>query len=240
MADKEAAVAVVESKKEEQATLAMLVELDNVAIPGRKMVYNILKKLLAERDAELTPMLFMHYCIGCCPKTYLPGLLAVMDKKRLSADKMAAELSQAYAESLVTSNLTAPKSLMKLLGKAKDKGLVIGALSGFDEEVATKLLCKLGFDEFHTHLMCVPSATEFPSADAWLRLAKKVGVTRARCTALVSSSHSARSALSGGMRCVAVPDEFTSHQDFGGTDMVLAEITDSAINNIMATAGLAY
>lgn len=239
MSEVKAAVPVSNGKGE-QATLALMIELDNVAIQGRRIMFDVLKKLMAERDAELTPVQYMRYCLGCCPRVFLPKLLQAMDKKRLSPEKVAVDLIKGFSDAVANKKLEIPKPLMKLITKLHDKGLAVGALSALPEEIAAPLLVKLGLDELSAQLVCVQAVTEFPSADSWLRLAKKLGVPRARCTALVSSGHAAMSALSGGMRCVALPDEFTSFQDFGGADLVIGEISDHDINAVMSLAGLAY
>lgn len=221
-----------------QATLAMLVELDHVAAPGRKFMFDALKKLLAERDVNLTPSIYRTYCTGGCPRAFVPKMLAALDKKRISADKFAAELTAAVQAAFDSSPVESPKALIKMMGKARERGMALGALTSLSEERAAKIISRLGMDKLGLQVVSVPAVLEFPTADGWLRLSKKVGVTRARCTALVSSGPAARSALSGGLRCIVVPDEFTAHQDFGGADAVAPELTDSQVAGIFSIAGV--
>ena len=67
----------------------------------------------------------------------------------------------------------------------------------------------------------------------WLKVAKALGKNARFCVAVSSSQVSAKSALSAGMRCVVVPDSFTSHHDFGGVDVILDSWEDQSANEVL-------
>ena len=68
-----------------------------------------------------------------------------------------------------------------------------------------------------------------------LKIAKAMSKSPRVCIALVSSMASCKSALSAGMRCVALPDAFTSFQDFGGADVVYEHGDEVAIEELLKT-----
>ena len=219
------------------AVSGLLFELENIAVDGRTLAYDVLKNLFKDREVDLSRVLFMRHCVSPCPKEYLPKLLEAVDRKRLSADKLVGEIKQAMTACLDDSGLTMAAGLSKLLNKAGDRGIVRGALTSLPEDVAMRLMTKLGLDVMGVHLLAIePMGSDFPTADAWLKLAKQVGLPRTRCTSLVTSAQSCRAALSAGMRCVAVPDEFTSYQDFAGADMVVDRLEGDAVERAISIA----
>ncbi|MEI6971057.1 MAG: hypothetical protein WCL44_06015, partial [bacterium] len=79
-----------------------------------------------------------------------------------------------------------------------------------------------------------PEADNFPTADAWLKLAKAVAVAPQGCVVITTNQESCMAALSGGMKPVAIPDAFTAFQDFGGADLLVDKFNDEAIEAIVA------
>jgi beta-phosphoglucomutase-like phosphatase (HAD superfamily) len=81
---------------------------------------------------------------------------------------------------------------------------------------------------------CHEDGTGYPTAEAWVRLARETGVRPARCVAVTSSARACKSALAVNMRCAVVPDVFTGCQDFGGADIVSDTIDDDLIGELLA------
>jgi beta-phosphoglucomutase-like phosphatase (HAD superfamily) len=51
---------------------------------------------------------------------------------------------------------------------------------------------------------------------------------------LVSSNTACKAALAAGLRAVAIPDDFTAHQDFGGADIIVDSASDIDAGEILA------
>jgi beta-phosphoglucomutase-like phosphatase (HAD superfamily) len=93
---------------------------------------------------------------------------------------------------------------------------------------------KLGLDEKGTVVLSNGSQDKhLPSSDSWLKLAKSMKVPASCCVVIASSSRACKAALSAGMRCVALPDKFTSFQDFGGADFVLESLDGDVAGRII-------
>lgn len=224
-------------EKASPGTTGLLFELENVALGGRTLAFEVLKNLFAERDVKLDRVIFMRHCLSPCPKEYLPKLLEEVDRKRLSADKFVGEIKAAMTECLDDSGVTMAPGLAKLLAKAADRGIARGALTSLPEELAMRLMTRMGLDTAGVHLLALEATgNEFPTADAWLKLAKKMGLPRTKCTGLATSAQSCRAALSAGMRCVALPDEFTAFQDFAGADMISDKLEGDAVERAISVA----
>ena len=120
-----------------------------------------------------------------------------------------------------------------VLNTAIADGALLGALSGLDEATATKVMDKLGLSEKETTVLASASEDrDTPTTDAWLRLAKSMNAPASCCLVIASSARSCKAALSAGMRCVVLPDKFTSFQDFSGADRVLDALDKEAVGVI--------
>jgi len=224
-----------EQKVEFRRPVAFLFELENSAVDGRKMLFDVCKQLLGERDAELTPELFVRYCTIPSPARFVPALLDAMGKKRLSAEKLAAEITEALHSALLGDRVRAMPSFTKLMQKMQDKNVLLGSLTALPRDTAEALLKKLGLEKFNVKIHCsAPDAGAFPTADGWLKLAKVVSVPPVGCAALATSGVSCAAAVSAGMHCVALPDEFTSYQAFSGADLLVDKLSDENVTEIQS------
>lgn len=206
---------------------ALLFELENTAFKGRRILCEVLKKTLADRDVQCKPLVLQRHCLNLSIKDCLSSLPGLLQKKRLSPEKLVAEAEKTLASSLADSSVKIEKGFDKMLKAARERSMELGALTSLDEKTAMGLMDRLGLLGMGARLLVYSvEGRVFPTADAWLKLAKVVRTPASLCHVIVTSSASCKAALSGGMRCVAVPDEFTSFQDFTGADYVVDDLSD--------------
>jgi len=233
---KDKAAAPVE---ETPAERAVLFELETLVAGSRKLLHDILKRALAAKGVELTPVLFSRYCLNASPRQFLPALLATQGKKA-EAEGMVQDITDKLAAAVAEAAPATPAGLPLLIRKAQGNGLRVGTLSALSEDGAKALIDKAGLQAFSPALF-VQNANDkhFPSADAWLKLAKALNVAPRLCVAITTSAGAAKAALSAGMRCVVIPDSSTGFQDFSGADYVANELNEAAANDIVKTLRLA-
>jgi putative hydrolase of the HAD superfamily len=213
---------------------AVLFELENFSIKGRQLVFDLLKKILSEKDIELTLNMFSRYCLHPSVKHFLPMMLKMDGKAKVSEAKLISEVTEAITHSFTGNTLKLESGVARLLKAMEEEKAVVAVLSSLDDETARLLSAKLGLiDRGVTLLSYASQEKSFPSADAWLKLAKRISIAPACCVVVATSSVSCKAALSAGMRCVVVPDKFTAFQDFGGADNVFDDFGDEAIKHII-------
>jgi len=222
---------------EEQKSIprqAVLFELENLAIKGRQLVYDVLKKALADKNVELNMNMFSRYCSQPSAKYFLPLMMKMDAKAKAPEPKLITDITDAINNVFVSSSLKLDSGLAKLLKVMQEQNAVIAALSSLNDETAKRLAANLELVDRGITLLSYPSHEKnFPSADAWLKLAKKISVPPSSCVVIASSSVSCKAALSAGMRSVVVPDKYTSCQDFGGADFVFDNFDNEAIGHII-------
>jgi beta-phosphoglucomutase-like phosphatase (HAD superfamily) len=222
----------VEAEEEKQenevgSETALLFELENVAVEGRKIAFDVLRSLLSSGDAKITRDLYMKHCLESPPQQFLAGLLKAAGRKKAPPERLADEVREGIGLSLIDGSVKMDPAVGKLLADARGRNISVGALTSLDQEIAERLMEKLGLDGSEVALLSSSASDRcFPTADAWLKLAKSMAVDPVGCTVMATSVTSARAVLSAGMRCIVVPDEFTSFQDFSGTDMVIDKLAD--------------
>lgn len=213
---------------------AVLFELENFAVKGRIVVFDVLKKLLSEEGINLTFPMFSRYCSHPSAKYFVPMMLKMDGKAKVAEAKLITEATEAIAQAFVGGSLKLESGVTRLLKAMDEEQVSVAALSSLSDETARQLSAKLGLVDRGVSLLAYPSHDKnFPSADAWLKLAKRISIPPACCVVVATSSVSCKAALSAGMRCVVVPDKYTAVQDFGGADHVSGEFDDEVIAHII-------
>lgn len=211
----------------------ILLELDNIATNGREVFFNALKKILEDKEIELTPVLFSKHCLQLPVRLFVPALLNMVGRSRLSPDKLTVEICTGIRSAFLGGSLKLRPGAEKLLKLAAARGEKVGMVSGFDAETARQLAVNLGLGDLGANLYpCYFEEKGCPGADAWLMLARNMNVVPAQSVVLASGGPSSKAALSAGMRCIVFPDKFTAFHDFSGVDFVFDELKDDAIKTV--------
>lgn len=218
-----------EAPKQEEETdaklrspYAMLVELEGAAVQARLAEYEALRSLLKDQKLDVPKHLFIRHCLNARPSAYLPALLDALGGKKQEFDDLVKEV-----KSGVTLYLSSPEASLnpvadQLLTAAHERHMDVAMLTAEKESVAKALVGRWGGNHGRTKVFAYePGSKPYPRADVWLKVAKALSRTPRQCIVVAGSSYSAKTALSAGMRCIAIPDELTAFQDFSGTDAVL-------------------
>ena len=215
------------------ARRAVLFELESVAFQGRAVVYKVLKHMLAEKGVDLSVTQFAKHCLNA-PLQILPARLArCLEQPALKEEAFASKTVSEIEKALIDEALVADTGLVPLIQAAEEQRMAVGFLSGLTADTARKMVDKLGVDSTDMVLHArSEEARHEVGVDGWLKLAKLMGVTAAGCLAFASSSAACKSALAAGMSCVAVPDQYTGFQDFGGADMVYESLSSVDLDEV--------
>jgi len=135
------------------------------------------------------------------------------------------DVRTSLAEALAKADKTHMAGLKKILKAAVDKGFALGAVTGMEEGLMQQLADHLGLAEMNVTLLSYPQGRlAEPGVEAWLRMARTLNVKPTRCIALTTSGVACKTALKAHMKSVAIPDEFTSCEDFGGADIFVDSV----------------
>ena len=212
----------------------LVVELENLAFGGRKLVYDAMKGVLADKGAKLDLPAFSRYCVNVTLDQGLPALLKAVGKPRLASAKLLEEIEGRVKVALAQTDRQPHPAFVKLLKAAQARGWRVGAVSDLDAVTAPLLMAKLGLTDHKSLLARTSAGRNTTDAHAWRTLAKHLGVPSISCVAVVTSSDASYAALAADMDCAAIPDTFTTFGDFGGANLVAEKLDAAAIAAILS------
>lgn len=202
---------------------AVLFELEGIAGSARQAAFEVLKRILGEHGIEVLPAHISRFCIHPSPEIHLDALLEALGGSHLPVDKLTEEARAGIAKELSFATGSLPDSVRGVFDLARRHGVQLATVSSLPQAGAASLMNGLGMSEWGVRLNCEThdGGPHFPRPDSWLKLAKLLNREPLHCGVLATSQSAAKSALSAGMHCVAIPDRFTAFQDFGGVDVVV-------------------
>ena len=222
----EAQDAVAEPAESTKAFM-LIFELEQLALAGRKILFDVMKDKLAAHKLQLTLPLFTKFCSYSTPRLYLQEILDALKAHKLQADKLGAEIEAEYAERLLAKASSLNPALSKIIRDTPSKNIGVGAITMLPRTAAESLMSKLGLVEQNVQLIAFDNVDKvFPRSDTWMKIAKTASIPTRKCLVLATSMIACKSAMAADMQCMAIPDEFTSYQDFGGANLILEKMDD--------------
>ena len=205
----------------------LIFELEQLALAGRKILFDVMKDKLGEHKLHLTLPIFTKFCSYSTPRLYIQEILDALKDHKLQADKIGAEIETEYAQRLLAKASGLNPALVKIIRDASPHKIAVGAISLLPREMAESLMAKLGLVEQNVQLLAFDNMDKvFPRSDTWMKIAKTASITTRKCLVLATSMIACKSAMAADMQCVAIPDEYTSYQDFSGANMILDKMED--------------
>jgi len=236
MADKPEEAAAEEQAEQDKNPFALLFQLEDVALNGRKTAYETLEEILRDEKIKISPPLFSRFCLQAGPDTCIPELLESIGSKKATD----AKIPDAFTKQLLTKfekiSSLPNESLRKVLKAAKDQEITIATVTSLPEESAQKIIKRIGLDDLDVRIFPFKNGDKtIPGPNTWLKTARELEQKPRACAVIGGSMAICKSALSADMRCAAVPDEFTEFQDYSGVDLVLESLADISANELLET-----
>jgi beta-phosphoglucomutase-like phosphatase (HAD superfamily) len=226
----------VDVKTDEQAansTHALIIELEYVAAKKRQVEFESIKSAVSTKGVELTPVMFSRSGMPPLHRAAITSVLKQAGKKADAIEKAVNEVDKTVTD-YCENKAELDKGLEKLIKATQARNIPVLAYTALPEELAGKLMDKLGLTDLGVELIIPDEVREsFPRADSWLKMLKKCGKEDSTLVAVVSSQTACKGALTAGAACIAVPDDYTAFQDFSGAKLVLGSLSDEKPDTIL-------
>ncbi len=159
-------------------------------------------------------------CFVGIPVIYNADYLIKRFNLRGTSQAIIAEREGIYEELITDSrNLTAMPGVFQLLDDLRARGLPLAVASGSPRNQVLMILRGLGIIErFRAVVAGDDVAKTKPAPDVYLRAAEKIGIAPTHCVALEDSATGVTAAKAAGLRAIAVPNQYTAHQDLSHAD----------------------
>jgi beta-phosphoglucomutase-like phosphatase (HAD superfamily) len=216
--------AITETKpaaEKSKAREVLFFELEYVAVNGRQIMFDALKQVMKSKEIEVTSALFARCGISPRPGKAIQSMIETSGRNLTTGDQLTEQaetlLVKAFADKAVLN-----KDLPALIKAAQERNIQVVALSAWPDAAAKELMKKTGLDGMGVDLVAMDSVDPiFPRADHWLRILKQRGQENIPLIAIVASRAACKGALTAGATCIALPDSYTSFEDFTGAKIVL-------------------
>ena len=165
--------------------------------------------------------------------------LELLGHPRVNAEKLVPEICDGIRASLVDNTPKTPAPFTALLKQVKAQGYPIGVVSDLDAEAAGALYAKLDISEpVDGAIVATEGKPATADPQAWRNGARALQTIVPSCVSLATAGLSAHAAVTAGMRCIALPDQYTGFQDFGGTDTILDTLDNGAAQTVLDTLAI--
>lgn len=219
-------IEAADAVEKKTAREVLFFELETVATTGREAMFEAVKKVMKSKDIEVTPALFSKCGITARPGAAIQAMIDDSGRNLSTGDQLAASAETAMKK-YFASDAELNAGLPALIKAAQAMNIEVVAISAWPADVAEALMKKLGLDELGVALEALDSTdAAFPRADHWLRLLKQREQDTIPQIAVVSSRFACKGALTAGATCIAVPDAYTTFEDFAGAKIVLDLLGD--------------
>jgi len=212
---------------------ALIVELEGTLTGGRRTLFDTLKKLLKKEKLNLDEVTFIRHAICLAPTEAIPELIAALEGTGVSTDKMQAALLEALKSG--DAEFVPAPVLRKLIDTATKQNVPVVAVSCLPVDVAEAVLQKSGLEALGVKLHAVKGTSDAcPGKKDWQEVCRTLTRIPRNCFAIISTGAACHTALSVDLRVIAVADEFTASQDFGGAEAVCETVADVNVDDLFA------
>ena len=208
-----------------QKDAALIFEFDHLVANIREASYEVLQSIFD--DVDLTPVHYSRFCLSEGPHKTIDLLQTGLGVKKGQPKKVSEELVSGIKMHLESGNVQVSDDLRNVVVQARERNMKVLGLTALPAQARDALADRLDLQGLGIEL--VPFGTDLepaPRADSWLKLTKEQEIKGPNCISLTTSMQAAKSSLTAGVPSVAVPDRFTSFQDFGGCQAVVDSLKE--------------
>ena len=209
----------------QQKFTTLLLDLDGLLIDSEKVYHEVGYKMTEELGKELSKDIIAKQ-MGRSPYESLDIYrreLGITDfTTQELVDWRDAEMRKAYSE-----NIDLMPGSMDLMKKAMGKYRMAIA-TGSTRNLVDIVIEKLKLDIFMEHVQPSDEIERGkPNPDIFLECARQMGVEPSECIVLEDSSNGCIAGKRAGCYVIAVPTEYTYHQDFTSADVVVNDLFEA-------------
>ncbi len=124
-------------------------------------------------------------------------------------------------------------SLRQLLKQLKGEGIPVGIASSNSLRNIDFYIAKFGIKNFFSGIVALENVENAkPAPDCYVGIASLLGVKPANCVAVEDTSIGVESAVSAGLKCIALPNKFTLNHDFSKSHFIAKDFSEITLEKI--------
>jgi HAD superfamily hydrolase (TIGR01509 family) len=212
---------------------AVIFDLDGLLADTECLHCRAYQMALSEHGVELLDADYSEHWVR-----FGNGIVDWITLRGLTLDPHALRLRKAgHYQDLLASSLRPMEGALELLESLRGKMRIALASSSYRDAI-DGVLAGLGIGHFFEVIVSgLDVAQVKPAPDIFLKAAADLGVAPDQCLVFEDAEKGVIAAHRAGMRCIAVPNEYTRHHDFSKATKVcssLKEITLEVLRSVEA------
>jgi len=198
---------------------AVIFDFDGVIIDSVPYYFKYMRQYLKDYNTDISDDDIVHLVgypfaqkIHYLNKTYNLGV----SKEEFVArtyDDMRREMHE---------NIQCPENLKSLLNQLKEKDIEMAIASSNSKKNVTFYIEKFGITDYFAHVVTLDHvAKPKPEPDTYIEVIKRIQKNAANCVAIEDTIIGVESAVSAGLKAVALPNKFTLNHDFSKAHLII-------------------
>lgn len=205
---------------------AVIFDLDGVIVDSENFNFCLIRDILLAQGYELSPERYRQEFLGHRIKMALREFLG---KEHHKAHKIALEFIEKKRETLRTSareNFPLREGIMECM-KSLYKDFPLGLNTSTIKEFALRILREHNLSFYFSDITTGDEVRNpKPEPEGYLLTAQKLRMSPFNCVVIEDSELGVEAAIRAGMKCIAVPNEFTRQQNFSKATIILKGFKD--------------
>jgi HAD superfamily hydrolase (TIGR01509 family) len=210
---------------------AVIFDMDGVIVDSEPLYLSFNQQVFNDLGITVTPERYDKF-VGVSAESMWSDI-----KSEYGIDKPVHELikqeARAIHKGLAEADFGPMPGLLTLIHELEVRNIRFAVASSSLHSVINIILSRLNIKhKFHAIVSGEDVVNGKPSPDIFLLAAKKLGVAPADCVVIEDSSHGARGAKDGGMRCVGFANPNSGNQDLSPADILIDSYSTENIETI--------
>lgn len=198
---------------------AIIFDLDGVIVDSEPLHFEAAKFALKEYGINLMLEEYLQFGVAKGAKNLYEK---ISEKYGIIIDmERAFKIKKDKFQELFEVNVSPRKGIIEAIESLGEKYILAIASSGIRESVISVLERLNIKDKFSLIVTAEDVARVKPFPDIYEKSCDLLGLDKTECVAIEDSETGVESAKEAGIKCIAIPCEFTKHQNFSKADVVL-------------------
>lgn len=201
---------------------AVIFDKDGLMFDSERLQYQSFRDVLAEYGHKYTKE-YHYQNVGRSGSFTYPWVQKLFKIKDIEG---FIKKRRQYYRKLSSKNLKMFPGLLDLIQALKKEGYKLAVASGSHLQSIKQELDQYQLFGYFDTVLSSEGLPSKPSPEVFLVTAKELGVSSDECLVLEDSQTGVEAAKAAGMDCIAIPNEFTQHQDFSQADQALKSLKE--------------
>jgi HAD superfamily hydrolase (TIGR01509 family) len=202
---------------------AILFDMDGLLVDSEPLHFSAHKQALSDHGIKITKEDYIQNGVSGGRRSFYE-VMQIKYRKKIDINSVRKRKKEIYGELIKQIQVfEGVKRIVELL----HRDFRLAVVSNTHPEYIQKTLSHVGMEEyFETFSSAKELDHPKPFPDVYFAAMKKMQLTAAQCVALEDSSNGIEAAKSAGIKCIAIPNEFTKAQNLSNADIILNNIKE--------------